>query len=249
MTRLLIILSLMMLALGCSPAAPPAAPGDAAPAAAETEPALSEQLAAVRAQQSDIVHLEGAALSDDDLDLLVDVPRLKILQLDHAENKLTDAGMAKIARLAALEHLRIRGGSIGDEGLAQLATMPSLKILNLPQGKFSDAGLAQLKGLPQLVMLRIGSPRVTDAGIAVLKDFPSLRRIHLIDIPITDKGLADLQSIPRLESLYLDGAKVSDAAVDAVVTKLRAPNRATRATALAEVLRDVALAVEGVALG
>ena len=34
-----------------------------------------------------------------------------------------------------------------------------------------------------------------------------------------------------------------------LVTRLRAPSRATRATALAEALRDVALAVEGVALG
>jgi len=34
-----------------------------------------------------------------------------------------------------------------------------------------------------------------------------------------------------------------------LATKLRAPSRAARATALAEALREIALAVEGVALG
>lgn len=181
---------------------------------AENVESLAEQLTAIRSGSTDLILLESAPLSDMELDVFASVPGLKILQLDHAENKISDAGMAEIAKLTQLEHLRIRGGSIGDDGLNALSTMPNLRILNLPQGKFTNAGLAQLKALPKLQMLRIGSPMVTDAGIAALKDFPSLRRLHLIDIPITDRGLGDLQSIPKLESLYLDGANISDAAVD-----------------------------------
>ena len=210
-----IILSTIILSVGCSPAAVSTTPSPNVPQpAAETESSFSSQLAAVRARESDIVHLETIALGDDDLDLLADVPGLKILQLDHAENRITAAGIAKIARLPNLEHLRIRGGKIDDEGLTLLAEMQNLKLLNLPQGKFTDQGLARLKRLPQLTMLRIGSPQVTDGGVAMLKDFPALRRIHLIDIPLTGRGLAHLQSMPRLESLYLDGAKVTDKALD-----------------------------------
>ncbi len=47
----------------------------------------------------------------------------------------------------------------------------------------------------------------------------------------------------------LPASNASNAPTEALVTKLRAPSRATRATALAEALRDIALAVEGVALG
>lgn len=211
---LLVILAFSLTLLGCSPQ-------DAAvpPATSPSEPTLAEQLSAIRAGTTDTLHIEEAPWRDEDLDLLTDVAGLRILQLDHLDNRLTDGGMAKIAKLAGLEHLRIRGGAIGDEGLKSLATMPNLRALNLPQGRFTSAGVAQLKWLPKLQMLRIGSPSVTDEGISHLKDFPSLARVHLIDIPITDRGLADLQSLHKLESLYLDGANISDAAVDQLFEK------------------------------
>ena len=206
-----IILSFIILSL-------PILPGCSSPA--ETvESSLAEQLTAIRNGSTDIVLVESTPLSDQDLALIRDVPGLRVLQLDHADNKLTDAGMTEIAKLSQLEHLRIRGGNIGDEGLKTLSRMPNLRMLNLPQGKFTDSGLAQLKQMLRLDSLRIGSPKVTDEGIAALNDFPSLRSVHLIDIPITDRGLADLQTIPKLDSLYLDGANISDAAVDELFAK------------------------------
>jgi hypothetical protein len=203
-----IILSLLALP-GCTPP----------PAPKVTEPSLAEQIATVRTSSTDIILIESTPVSDEDLELLEEIPGLRVLQFDHADNALTDAGMAKLAEMTQIQHLRIRGGNIGDEGLKTLSTMPNLRMLNLPQGKFTDAGLAQLKQLPRLDSLRIGSPKVTDAGIAVLREFPNLRSVHLIDIPITDRGLADLQAIPKLDSLYLDGAKISDAAVDELFAK------------------------------
>lgn len=211
---LLFILASALSLLGCTP------PDAATPSTiAITKPTLAEQLHAIRAGTTDILHIEEAPWQDDDLDQLTDVAGLRILQLDDLNNRLTDAGMAKIAKLDGLEHLRIRGGAIGDEGLKSLSTMPNLRGFNLPQGRFTNAGIAQLKSLPKLQMLRIGSPHVTDEGIAHFKNFPSLARVHLIDIPITDRGLADLQSLPKLESLYLDGANISDAAVDRLFEK------------------------------
>jgi hypothetical protein len=201
---------------GCSPSPPSPT---TIPASTPKEPSLEQQIAAVRAGSTDIILVEELPLGDTDLDVLADIPGLRVLQLDHADNKLTDAGMTVIAKLTELEHLRIRGSSIGDEGLKILSTMPNLRFLNLPQGKFTDAGLAQLKQLPRLDSIRIGGPKVTDAGIAVFKDFPALKSVHLIDIPITDSGLTDLLSIPKLDSLYLDGAKISDVAVDDLFAK------------------------------
>jgi Leucine-rich repeat (LRR) protein len=192
---------------GCSPPAPPA------------EQSQTEQIAAIRSGKTDMILLESTPVQDADLLALTGIPSLRILQLDHPDNKITDGGMADLAKLSQLEHLRIRGSNIGDEGLKAICEMPNLKILNLPQGKFTDAGLAHLKKLPQLESLRIGSPHVTDRGIAELKDYPSLLRVHLIDITITDRGLSDLHSIPKLESLYLDGANISDAAVDELFRK------------------------------
>lgn len=207
-SRLFFIFLSTFFASGCSPPGQPI-----------TEASPAEQIAAIRSGKTDMILLESTPVQDAALLSLTGIPGLRILQLDHPDNKVTDAGMADVARLTPLEHLRIRGGYIGDEGLKAICEMPNLKILNLPQGKFTDAGLAHLKKLPKLESLRIGSPRVTDKGVAELRDYPRLLRIHLIDIPITDRGLADLQSISQLESLYLDGANVSDAAVDELFRK------------------------------
>src|SRR6478609_9387565 len=86
-----IILSLLFLP-GCSPPA------------LTKEPSLAEQLTAIRNGSTDIVLVESTPLTDQDLTLIRDVPGLRVLQLDHVDNKLTDAGMAEIAKLTQLEH-------------------------------------------------------------------------------------------------------------------------------------------------
>ncbi len=182
-----------------------------------TEPSLAEQVALVNEGQSSIIQIEQVAITDDDLAILAQGPRLKVLQLDYEQNQVTDAGIRHLAKLQSLEHLRIHGGNVGDDGLEVLASVKSLRILNLPQGKFTDEGLGRLRESPKLVQLRFGSPQITAQGVARLADFPALRQIHLIGVPLDDEAISALGRIQSLESLYLDDVTCSDAALDSLL--------------------------------
>jgi len=181
---------------------------------APSEPTLAEQIAAVRAGQSDRIQIEHTVLTDDDLRQITELTQLRELLLDNAESRFTASGINYLSGLPKLEHLRIRGGGIDDKALIHLAGLESLKILNVPQGTFGDAALVELKRLPYLVQFRFSSPRVTDAGMKTLAELPAIKRLHLINVPITDAGLATLAKIEQLESLYIDGGQFSDAAVE-----------------------------------
>jgi hypothetical protein len=198
--RLAVIAAAFSCASGCEGPTPERMTGSG-------DPRWTDQIAAVRAGTTDRIQVTREPVGDDQLSLL-DAPGLRELILD--SGRVTDAGLAGIARLTDLEHLRIRGGEIGDEGLRHICQLRSLRFLNLPQARLTDAGLSELHRLPHLELLRIGSPLITDAGMAEIAGLRSLRWLHLIDIPITDAGLRRLHDMKQLESLYLDGSRVTD---------------------------------------
>jgi len=177
----------------------------------DNEPSLAAQIAMVG--KTERIQVEKAALRDADLSALRGLTNLRTLQIDDEGSRITSAGIACLAELPNIEHLRIRGGIDGPT-LATICTLKSLRILNLPRGSFADADLQSLKQLSQLEQLRFGSPNVTDAGIKTIASLPALKRLHLIDVPITDAGLRELIALQQLESLYIDGGTLSDVALD-----------------------------------
>lgn len=196
----------MLTALGLSAGCGPAPPG----AHRASEASLEEQIAAVERGDSTRIEIAQTPLGDADAAALGKVVALKELLVDHSDSRFSLEGIASLAGLPNLEHLRIRGRGIDNARLAELSGCRSLRILNVPQGSFDDDGLAALAKLPELVQLRFGSPAVTDRGMQTLASFPALLRLHLIDVPITDAGLAELAKIERLQSLYIDGSQITD---------------------------------------
>jgi len=186
---------------------------------ASVEPALSAQVALVRAGESDQIQIEQSPLNDRDLESLAGLSSLRVLLIDHPKSHFSADGLKRLADLANLEQLRSRAPGIDDAALAQLAEIKSLRVLNLPHATFSDQALAHLRGLAHLEQLRFGSPHVTTAGMQTIADLPALKRLHLINVPITDEALREFAKMEQLESLYLDGANVSDAALDELFQK------------------------------
>ncbi len=165
------------------------------------EPSLDDQIAAVRAGNSDAIK-SSALITDADLARIAELPGLRELLLE--ETQITDAGVLSLSGLPDLEHLRLRGARVDNAGLAHLCQFQKLRILNLPHEKFTDDALAELARLPKLIQLRFSSPNVTDAGMKHLAQLEQLRALHLISVPITDEGLGRLEVLKNLESLYLD---------------------------------------------
>jgi hypothetical protein len=100
--------------------------------------------------------LDVGAARDEDLAGLAGLTRLKILQIIPRSPQLTDAGMACLAPLTAIEDLSIGGDGLTDRSLAYITGMPRLYVLRIG-GDFTDAGLRQLGVLTRLKVLSIDS--------------------------------------------------------------------------------------------
>jgi hypothetical protein len=176
------------------------------------EQSFELQVGAVKSGSADQIHVEADAIDEEKLHSIEGLKPLEVLLLDHPDNRITAEGIAIIAKLPNLVHLRLRGVLVDDQAARFIGRMHKLRVLNLPQSDITDSGLAELSTLTNLVQLRIGSSQLTDKGIQTLKHFPKLVRVHLIDVPITDQGLEVFEQMPQLESLYIDGAELSDSA-------------------------------------
>ncbi|MBI1310478.1 SUMF1/EgtB/PvdO family nonheme iron enzyme [bacterium] len=102
----------------------------------------------------------------------------------HADNRLTAAGIAELAKARKLT------------GLLLSATGPQL----------SDSDFAVLESHLELELLQItGAPKLTDGLLASLRNHDRLELLHLDGQGITDEGLRRLPSLKQLEKLQLAG--------------------------------------------
>lgn len=121
---------------------------------------------------------KGAAFQDQDLACLANLKRLKCLQLGGTGQGITDAGMAHLAGLTALDRLVLGGSAVTDRSLAALANMSRLDLVII-SGTFTDAGLRHLEGLTGLRSLTIHSANnFSEAAKQRLRDhLPNLYRL------------------------------------------------------------------------
>lgn len=105
---------------------------------------------------------------DAGLDALMPVAE-SIVSLDLARTQVTDAGLAKVAKMSALKELRLDNTGIGDAGLVHLSGLKSLEYLNVYGSKVTDGGIQKLAGLSNLKALYVWQTGVTKAGVAQLK--------------------------------------------------------------------------------
>jgi hypothetical protein len=121
-------------------------------------PALSSlRLSGSRARQ----------FTDADVALLRRLPRLLVLGLAGA-TRLSEAGIAGIARLPSLTFIDLGMSPVGDEGLRALAEAPALTALVLTGSSgITDDGVAHLRRIDRLRVLNLTSQAaLTDAGVA-----------------------------------------------------------------------------------
>ncbi|WP_404309212.1 leucine-rich repeat domain-containing protein [Neorhodopirellula lusitana] len=141
-----------------------------------------------------------------------DYPRIEAVLAD--QGVVTDEGLAVLAQLPDLEHLRLRLSPISDDGLKPLLNSDTLWLLNLPHSRLTKEGVESLAQLPKLRQLRLGSPHLGNDCSRRISKLTNLRGLHLIGVPVTDEGVKLICALPHLESLYLDDSAVTDAGWD-----------------------------------
>ena len=139
--------------------------------------------------------------------------RLKGLTLWGPDQPLTDASLAAIGRLSALEEFYVIGWGartdFTDLGVAYLKDLKHLKKVDFgSSARIGAAGIRHLTGLPDIESLAGIKP--TDDVVKMLPCFPNLRRLSIQNRFAAPVSLGPLTSLRCLEELMLYDPYVSD---------------------------------------
>ncbi|HET6246950.1 MAG TPA: c-type cytochrome domain-containing protein [Tepidisphaeraceae bacterium] len=125
-----------------------------------------------------------------------------LLSVEFTSNasQVTDEQIALLAPLASqIYDLNLANTKVTDSGLAALEGMKNLHRLHLEKTAITDAGLTHLKNLTALEYLNLYSTAVTDGGMNDLIGLKALKNIYLWQSKVTDSGADTLKkAIPAV---------------------------------------------------
>lgn len=153
-----------------------------------------------RHDQVDWLWIKRLPLSDDDLQVLVELPHVKTLNMRGIQtmkgNTLTDAGLKHLVNLKQLETLNLSANSqLTDECAKWLGTLTSLRVLNLTQTEITEAALPDLSKLQHLETLHCNGMRLSEDTVSFFSNM-SLKELWGIRISADDRCL-----LPQLRHL------------------------------------------------
>ena len=125
--------------------------------------------------------------------------------------RVTDAGLARIAGVATLKKLDLANCAVQGDGLRHLAGLVNLRELNLTLTPVSDDALGHLGGLAELRNLGLASTQCTGTGFTHLKGLKNLQSVNFHFTPLNDAGLAAISQVPIADRLWFAHTKFTDA--------------------------------------
>lgn len=167
----------------------------------------------------------------------LDSEQLRLVCVNAAE-KFGDKELADLAPVAAyIVWADLARTKVTDAGLATLAKMTNLERLHLENTAVTDAGLAQLTGLAKLEYLNIYGSKVTDAGIAKLASNKALKKLYVWQTGVTADGAKKLQAaVPGL----VVNVGLSEADIAKLVQAAQPPPKPAEAPKPAEPVKPAA---------
>lgn len=142
----------------------------------------------------------GGDFCDADLAPLAVLSNLEELEISDNDN-VNGTFTTHLTELPRLRELG-PGKKLTDEGLASIARLVRLNTLFL-EGPFTDSGLLLMSSLSRLEVLYVTSDRVTAEGLAVVAELPELTRLGLDITPLPDAIVPVLSRCKSLSSLIL----------------------------------------------
>ncbi|MFM7161088.1 MAG: hypothetical protein ACKO3P_12040 [Planctomycetaceae bacterium] len=146
-------------------------------------------------------------VTDAGLEAVANFNRLVTLDLGLAPRRskgLTDAGLARLAPLAALQTLKIPNAAITGSGLAGELFLVRLRRLDLSSCDLDDTKLPLIGKFKALEDLRLRRNLITGTGLGALRECTRLRRLDLSQTEtLKSVNLSLLIGLPVLEELLL----------------------------------------------
>jgi len=144
-----------------------------------------------------VLHATASSLNDDDLVNLERFPRLRALYAGGTQ--LTDAAVERLPA-DAISVLAIGVAGFTDAGLARLPRMANLHFVHLGGTNISDTGLMHLQKLHALTGLDLKGTSIGDQGLQHLTPLITLRQLWLNGTRVTAEGVARFKSaVPACE--------------------------------------------------
>ena len=117
--------------------------------------------------------LSYSDIKDDDLAVLANMTQLEYIYLE-GNPKLTDAGIAHLAKCTKLRHLELRQTSVTGSGFAALAACQELRTIDLTQCPVTDETVVQIPRFAVLDNIYLGGTQITDTGARHFLEWTSL---------------------------------------------------------------------------
>jgi hypothetical protein len=139
------------------------------------------------------------------------LPELRDLQLYNADT--TDEGMKSVVQCRKLQHLHLANLPLTDAGLAELGKLPALEELTLSElGKVGSPAFAHLSDCRALKRIYAGNFIILSGMIEGIGKCKELEGVSLTNSPLKDAEIAPLGGLTKLKSLNLAGTKVTGTA-------------------------------------
>jgi mono/diheme cytochrome c family protein len=110
-----------------------------------------------------------------------------VLRTASAPSRCDDAALAKLAPVAAyIVEAELARTKVTDVGLAAIARWENLRSLDLTRTAVTSGGIAELVALKKLERLNLTSTGVDDAGMNALRAIPALQRLWVFETNVAD---------------------------------------------------------------
>lgn len=122
----------------------------------------------------------------------------RLFRLELQRSRVRDTDLPEfVTWVPDLEEIDLTSTKITDEGIATIARLTSLRKVAISATKISAAALDHLAGLPNLTDLYLVSIPITDDAIPALSKLNRLRKLSVSATQLTAEGVEELrQSMP-----------------------------------------------------
>lgn len=130
------------------------------------------------------------------------MPDLKELMLGGDKQDTSDAGVVALKGLRNLEYLSLAGDKLTGAGIVKVAQCTSLRGLKIyAECPIVEDTFKQLTALKQLEELYLQAPVISNSGLAILAGMPALCKLDLTSQSLSSEGYTNLCKVRQLAEL------------------------------------------------
>jgi internalin A len=145
----------------------------------------------------------------DDLSFLLRLQATDLRAVYFYFTTINDDSLRTLQHFPFLYELSADNPHITDAGIAALGEMQAMEMLDLSFSALTDRGLAALERMGKLIQLGLGATSVTGAGLLSL-NAANLESISLAGTPFDGRFMSRFNGMPKLRYLGLAGTTISD---------------------------------------